>query len=160
MVFFAGTVVADPPAALSTQKDRVHSSPDDPVMKWAYAFDSENEAMMRDAFTNDARFVFYLSSGGDPLVFEGIDAVMDLFLGAIADQTPEEQRRHVTTNVLIDQHDPRHATVTSYLTLLIAFSPDEHPTLQSTGVYTDTVVRERDGVWRIQERVLRLDTPS
>ena len=44
--------------------------------------------MTRDSFTNDATFVFHLSTGGDPLVFEGIEAVMDLFLGAIDAQTP------------------------------------------------------------------------
>ena len=66
----------------------------------------------------------------------------------------------MTANVVIEQHGPREATVTSCLTLLIAFSPTDHPTLQSTGIHTDTVVLERDAVWRIKERVLKLDTPS
>ena len=132
----------------------------EPLFEWALAFDEENEAMMRDAFTEDARFVFYLSTSDDPLVFEGREAVMDLFLGAIADQTPTEQRRHVVSNVLVDRTGKRTATVTSYLTLLIAPDPSTSPELRATGVYTDTVVRERDGQWRIRERVLRLDTPS
>ena len=132
----------------------------EPLFRWALGFDEEDEAMMRDAFTEDARFVFFLASGGDPLVFEGREAVMDLFLGAIASQTPTEQRRHVTTNVLVDRVNRRTATVTSYLTLLVSPDPDTSPELRSSGVYTDTIVLERDGAWRIQERVLRLDTPS
>jgi len=123
-------------------------------------FDEEDEAMMRDAFTEDASFFFYLSTGGDPLVWEGIDEVMDLFLGAIGAQTPTEQRRHVTTNVLVERVNRRTATVTSYLTLLVSPDPNTSPVVLSSGVYTDTVVLERDGEWRIQERQLRLDTPS
>jgi hypothetical protein len=132
----------------------------EPLFRWALGFDEEDEAMMRDAFTEDAAFVFFLSTGGDPLIFEGIDAVMALFLGAIADQTPTEQRRHVTTNVLVERVDRRTAIVTSYLTLLVSPNPNESPELRSSGVYTDTVVLESDGEWRIQERQLRLDTPS
>lgn len=160
VVFFASTVVAGSGSLLGTQRGPGATSPDDPVLTWALGFDTEDEDMMRNSFTEDARFVFHLSTGGDPLIFEGIDEVMDLFLGSIAAQTPDEQRRHVTTNVVIEQHAARTATVTSYLTLLIAFSPTDHPTLQSTGIYTDTVVKERDGVWRISERILELDTPS
>jgi hypothetical protein len=131
-----------------------------PLYRWSLGFDEENEAMMRDAFTDDARFVFYLSTGGDPLVFEGIDAVMDLFLGAIADQELGEVRRHVTTNPVVERLDRTTVKVTSYLTLFASYSRTERPTLLSTGVYTDMIVREDDGVWRIQERQLRLDTPS
>ena len=131
-----------------------------PLHKWSLGFDEEDAEMMRDAFTEDARFVFYLSTGGDPLIFEGIDEVMDLFLGAIAGQEPEEVRRHVLTNSLVERLDRETVKITSYLTLLVSYSRTEHPTLLSTGVYTDTVVFEADGVWRIQERQLRLDTPS
>ncbi len=131
-----------------------------PLYQWSLGFDEENEAMMRGAFTEDARFVFYLSTGGDPLVFEGIDEVMDLFLGAIAGQDPEEVRRHVVANSVVERVNRTTVQITSYLTLLVSYSRTEHPTLLSTGVYTDTVVLEADGVWRIQERQLRLDTPS
>jgi hypothetical protein len=131
-----------------------------PLFEWALGFDEEDEAMMRDAFTPDADFYFYLSTSDDPIVFEGREAVMDLFLGAIADQTPDEQRRHVTTNVVVDPIDRHTATVTSYLSLMVSLDPTQPPELRATGVYTDTVVLGRDGEWRIKERILRLDTPS
>ncbi|HEY8338704.1 MAG TPA: nuclear transport factor 2 family protein [Egibacteraceae bacterium] len=126
--------------------------------RWALGYDQRDIAMMRDAFTDDARFVFHLSTGGDPLVFEGIDEVMELFTSSLESQ--DDVRRHVTTNHIVERLGPRRVRVTSYLTLLVIDDPTQPPRLQSSGVYTDTIVHERDGVWRIQERILRLDTPS
>lgn len=155
----------DQPGAVTTQSDRAIGNAHhdaqaaiDPLYRWALGYDSRNEAMMRDAFTEDARFVFYLSSGGDPLVFEGRDEVMKLFTDSLAAQN--DVRRHVTTNPVVTQLDHETVGITSYLTLLVINSSNAPPELRATGVYTDTVVLQHDGVWRIRERELRLDTPS
>ena len=125
---------------------------------WALGYDSEDAALMRSAFTDDARFVFFLEAGGEPLIFEGIDEVMDLFLGALAGQT--DQRRHVTTNPVMERIDGRTVKVTSYLVLISILASDPTPlVVLTTGVYQDTVVR-RQGLWRIRERILTLDGSS
>lgn len=113
------------------------------------------------AFTDDPTFIFVTSPGAEPFVFEGRDAVKGLFEGAIDDQVPGETRRHVTTNHLVEQIDRDTVEVTSYLTLLQSVDGEsEDPALISNGVYTDTIVRGSDGVWRIDHRELVLDTPT
>jgi len=83
---------------------------------------------------------------------------MKLFTDALASQN--DQRRHVDTNSQIHPVDRRTVQVTTYLTLVVVADPAGSPVLQSTGVYRDTLVLERDGKWRIKERNLTLDTAA
>jgi hypothetical protein len=128
------------------------------LYRWALGYDERDSDLMRDTFTEDARFVFFLAEGGEPIVFEGIEAVMGLFEGSLAAQN--DKRRHVTTNPIVERIDRTTVRITSVLTLLVIADPTQPPVLQSTGVYVDTLVYERDGVWRIRERQLTLDTPA
>lgn len=130
------------------------------VALWTHAFDDDDVDLMMDAFTNDPTFVFTLSDGTELPPFEGRDAVESLFAGAIADQAPDEVRRHVTTNHLVEQVNAKTARVRSYLTLLQSTDASLDPDVIANGVYTDTIVRGRDGVWRIDRRELVLDTPT
>jgi hypothetical protein len=127
------------------------------LAQWSLGYDSRNSAMMRDAFTRDAQFI-YRSPFEAPLEFNGIDAVMQLFEDALASQT--DQRRHAISTHLVERVDKRTVKITSYLTLLVASSPSTMPVVQSTGVYRDTLVLERDGKWRIKLRDLTLDTAT
>lgn len=128
------------------------------VAQWSLGYDSRNSALMRDAFTRDARFVYRSPAFAEPLVFEGIDAVMALFEDALAGQT--DQRRHAVSTHIVERVDRNTVKVTSYLTLLVITSPTTNPVLQSTGVYRDTLVLQRDGKWRIKVRDLTLDTAT
>jgi SnoaL-like domain len=124
------------------------------LAQWSLGYDSRNSAMMRDAFTRDAQFIY--RSPAFEAEFNGIDAVMQLFEDALASQT--DQRRHAISTHLVERVDKRTVKITSYLTLLVASSPSTMPVVQSTGVYRDTLVLERDGKWRIKLRDLTLDT--
>ena len=128
------------------------------LAQWSIGYDSRDSAMMRDAFTRDARFVYRSPAFEEPLVFEGIDAVMKLFEDALAGQT--DQRRHAISTHLVERVDRFTVKVTSYLTLLVSASTTANPVLQSTGVYRDTLVLQRDGKWRIKVRDLTLDTAT
>lgn len=131
------------------------------IQTWAHGFDGDDTDMFMSAFTDDPTFLFYLSAGADPFVFEGREAVEGLFVGAIEAQVPGETRRHVTTNHLVEQVDRNTALVTSYLTLLQSIDGvSEDPAVIASGVYTDTIVRGADGSWRIDRRELVLDTPT
>lgn len=131
------------------------------IATWSHGFDSDDTDMFMSAFTDDPTFVFATSPDAEPFVFEGREAVRDLFIGAIEDQVPGEIRRHVTTNHLVEQIDRDTARVTSYLTLLQSVEGEsEDPAVISNGVYTDTIVRGPDGTWRIDRRELVLDTPT
>ncbi len=143
-----------PPKAFDSQ------GPLNAVALWTHAFDADDVDLMMEAFTDEPTFVFTLADGTELPAFEGGDAVEALFTGAIADQAPDEVRRHVTTNHLVEQVDPHTAVVRSYLTLLQSTDASLDPDVIATGVYTDTIVRGTDGVWRIDRRELVLDTPT
>lgn len=130
----------------------------DTLYQWAEGYDEDEPELMRDAFTDDATFIYASPDFDEPLVFEGIEEVMDLFLSSMAAQ--DDQRRHVMTNSRIERIDRHTVQVTSYLSLFVVADPADGPILQSTGVYRDTLVQERDGEWRIQIRDLRLDTAA
>jgi hypothetical protein len=138
-----------------------HFSAQDPLntlAQWSLGYDSRNSAMMRDAFTRDARFIYRSPAFAEPLVFEGIDEVMKLFEDALASQT--DQRRHAISTHLVERVDRTTVKTTSYLTLLVITSPTTKPVVQSSGVYRDTLVLQRDGKWRIKVRDLTLDTAT
>jgi hypothetical protein len=126
------------------------------LSRWALGYDSRDVELMDDAFAAETRFVLRPPGGATPLVFEGHAAVMKLFTDSLASQT--DRRRHVLTNQYVERVSRKRMRVTSYLVLIVI----ENGALrvQTTGVYRDVVVRERDGVWRIRERDLTLDLPS
>lgn len=154
-------VAALPDGAVRAPRSFDSQGPLNAIALWAHGFDADDVDLAMEAFTDDPTFVFTLANADEPLPpFEGFQAVRDLFAGAIADQLLDEDRRHVTTNHLVEQIDPRTARVTSYLTLLQNTSASEDPDVISTGVYTDIVVRGADQIWRIERRELVLDTPT
>ena len=100
---------------------------------------------MRDAFTQDARFIYRSPALPKPLELEGIDAVMGLFEDALASQT--DQRRHAISTHLVERENKRKVKITSYLTLLVAATPSAPPVVQRRrGVYQDTLVLARRSV--------------
>ena len=125
------------------------------LAQWSLGYDSRNSAMMRDAFTRDARFIYRSPAFSEPLVFEGIDEAMALFEEALETQT--DQRRHAISTHLVERVNRTTVRITSYLTLLVITSPTTNPVVQSSGIYRDTLVLQRDGKWRIKVRDLTVD---
>lgn len=157
----ATAVGAGPGTWFGPPKSFDSQGPLNAIALWTHGFDADDTDLMMDAFSDDPTFVFTLAGADEPLPpFAGHDAVEALFADAIADQAPDEVRRHVTTNHLVEQVDPHTARVRSYLTLLQSTDASLDPDVIATGVYTDTIVRGTDGVWRIDRRELVLDTPT
>ncbi len=122
------------------------------LASWALGYDERDVPRMANCFTADA--VMTMDIGGSEQMgpYEGHAEVMKHFTDHHAIQT--DQRRHVTTNVVIDDATATSATVTSYLSLLVT---DEGSTrLQATGVYRDQFVVD-GGSWKIRRRHLDLD---
>lgn len=125
------------------------------LMSWAYGYDERDAELMRAAFTHDAVMTMTIGTGEDSETmgpYRGIDEVMSLFTDHHGVQ--RDQRRHVTSNLVILSESDGTADIASYLTLFV--TEEGEVRLQATGVYRDTVVL-RGGEWRIQERVLNLD---
>ncbi|WP_395103935.1 nuclear transport factor 2 family protein [Actinomadura sp. SCN-SB] len=122
--------------------------------RWALAYDERDMDTMADCFAEDAVLTMTIADGDLIGPFDGREAIMGLMRDSLASQT--DQRRHLTTNIIIHEEDATSATTESYLTLLSV----ENGAIRvlSSGKYQDRLVNE-DGVWRLSKRHIALDLP-
>ncbi|MBY6412610.1 nuclear transport factor 2 family protein [Rhodococcus sp. BP-252] len=124
------------------------------LSRYALGYDDHHPEMIEASFTKDAVLSMKIADG-DPIgPFEGIDAIMELMNGSAHAQS--DQRRHLTTNILIDDLDAEHAKVVSYLSIVSV--ADGALTVLSCGKYEDEFT-EVDGTWLISKRHIALDLP-
>jgi SnoaL-like domain len=123
--------------------------------RYSLAYDDNDMTEMADTFTD--RVVLSMRIAGGDLIgpFEGKEAVMKLMTDSLAGQT--DQRRHLTTNMVIRKETDDSAVVSSYLTLVSVEGGTA--TLLSTARYDDELTRESDGAWRFTKRHIELDLP-
>ncbi|MFO7191084.1 MULTISPECIES: nuclear transport factor 2 family protein [Thermocrispum] len=119
--------------------------------RYSLAYDLPDLDMMESVFTKDAVFTLVIA-GGDPVTFEGRDAIMKLMRDSLAQQT--DQRRHNNSNLIIDDSDPDVIRTTHYLTLLA--TENGEISLLSAGVYRNEIVEE-EGQLKIRKLHLELD---
>lgn len=120
----------------------------------AFALDERDLETLQASFATDAVMSVQIA-GGDPLgPFDGREAIMGLMKDSMAQQT--DQRRHVVSNLFIDDSDAHQPRVTSYLTLFA--TENSAVRLICTGVYRDEVRRE-NGSWVLARRHLDLEAP-
>ncbi|MEU8802955.1 nuclear transport factor 2 family protein [Spirillospora sp. NPDC048819] len=122
--------------------------------RWALAYDENDLDTMAECFTDDAVLTIRIGDGDLVGPFEGKEAVMGLMRDSLASQT--DQRRHITTNIIIRSEDATSATTESYLTLMAV----ENGAIRvlSSGKYQDELVNQ-GGVWRLSKRHIALDLP-
>ena len=118
------------------------------------AYDTGDSDFLIDMFAPDGPAFEMTISGGEPIVFEGSEAIAGLFTGAMEEQT--DQRRHVVTNLHFENETETSVTAVSYLVLISV--ENGKLTVLSTGVYTDDCVLV-NGRWKVQKRFLALDLP-
>jgi SnoaL-like domain len=127
---------------------------EDLFSRYAWGMDSRQFAITRDTFAADARFS--LDIVGDPAIepIEGGQQIGDFIESTTREQT--DQRRHVITNVHLEDEREDAATAVAYLSLMVTDGGELRP--QATGAYTVQAVRGTDG-WRFQAMHLTLDRP-
>lgn len=122
--------------------------------RWALAYDENDPDTMADCFTEDAVLTMTIADGDLIGPFDGREAIMGLMRDSLAAQT--DQRRHITSNIIIRDEGAASATTESYLTLIAV----ENGAIRvlSSGKYQDELVNE-GGVWRLSKRHIALDLP-
>ncbi len=118
------------------------------------AYDVGDSGFLIEMFAPDNPVFEMTISGGDPIAFEGSEAIAGLFSGAMDEQT--DQRRHVITNLYFEDEADDSVTAVSYLVLISV--ENGRLTVLSSGMYTDCCVKVGDD-WKIQKRSLALDLP-
>ena len=123
--------------------------------RYSIAYDDNDMAEMADTFADDAVLTMRIADGDLIGPFEGKEAVMKLMTDSLASQN--DQRRHVTTNMVVRKETEDGAVVSSYLTLIQV--KDGAAKVLSTARYDDELRREGDGAWRFTKRHIQLDLP-
>ncbi|MFD4254403.1 nuclear transport factor 2 family protein [Amycolatopsis thermoflava] len=124
---------------------------EDLLNRYSLAYDLPDLERMESVFTKDAVFSMAIA-GGDPVAFEGRDAIMSLMRDSLAKQT--DQRRHINSNLIVHGTDDGVIRTTHYLTLVA--TENGAISLLSAGVYRNEIV-ERDGELKLQKLHLDLD---
>lgn len=121
--------------------------------RYAWGMDSRQFQFTRETFADDARFSLDIQGTPaiEPLVGSGI---CDFIETTTREQT--DQRRHVITNLHLEDEQNDSATAIAYLSLMVTENGELHA--QATGVYK-TEVDSRDGAWRFRTMHLDLDRP-
>lgn len=123
------------------------------LANWAYGYDAREPERMERCFTPDSDLVMDIGGAETMGPYTGREEVMKHFTDHHAIQT--DQRRHLTTNILIEEETDDTASVISYLTLIV--TDGDGTRLQAAGVYKDQFVRTEAG-WQIQHRRIELDS--
>jgi 3-phenylpropionate/cinnamic acid dioxygenase small subunit len=126
-----------------------HQNVQNLLNRYSLAYDTPDLATMANCFTEGATFSMRLP-GNDPVVFEGKETIMKLMTDSLDAQA--DQRRHVNSNILVDDSDAEVTRTTHYLTL----HSTENGQIQtiSAGVYRCEIVDEGDA---LRFRKLHLD---
>lgn len=133
----------------SSAREQIEST----LNRWALGYDDNDWSLVGDCFTDDAVFSMRIGDGEIIGPFEGREAILGMMREASHSQ--EDQRRHVTSNLVVEQ-DGAKATSVAYLTLFSA--RDGTLTALSTGKYEDELVRT-DAGWKLAKRHIALDLP-
>ncbi len=124
------------------------------IYRYAWGYDERDAELLGACFTEDGVWKGSIM-GTDPVgPFEGRAAVVEFLTGFWDLQ--QDQRRHIFTNVVIDQLDADTATAHAYLMLTAASDARMQP--QTTGPYRFDLVRD-GGVWRMKRLNAGFDAP-
>lgn len=122
--------------------------------RYTQAYDLDRLGEMKACFTDDAVMTMQIADGDQIGRFEGSDAIVQMMTEA--HQGQDDVRRHVITNVVVDDVSDTSARAVSYLTLLTI--SDGKVNLLTTGRYEDELVRT-DDQWLFRKRHIALDLP-
>lgn len=124
------------------------------LANYALAYDDGDMDAVQTAFADDAVLTMKIAGGAEVGPLKGVDEIMGLYRSAHESQT--DQRRHITTNLLVEEIDDTTVRTVSYL--LITSAENGALRTLSTGKYADEWTKA-DGTWRLARRHIGLDLP-
>lgn len=127
----------------------------DRIARYGWAYDERDRQALAGCFTQDG--VWEGNVMGQQAVgpFRGREAIADFLSGFWGDQT--DQRRHVLTNVVVEDVDGGQATAHAYLVLTSSSGGAMIPV--TAGPYRFELAHGDDGVWRLSRLVAGFDAP-
>ena len=126
----------------------------DLFMDYAWAMDARDFDLLADVFHEDASFTIDIAGADSVGPFEPGSGVVEFIRSTTQQQT--DQRRHVITNIRVEEETGSDATVTATLTLNVV--DEGQLEVQSIGVYRAECVDVWDR-WKFRGFNLALDLP-
>lgn len=127
----------------------------DRVFRYAWGFDERNLDGIAECFTEDGIWEGWIEGTQQVGPFNGRTAIRQFMGDFFPNQV--DQRRHVFTNILIDDYTGTSATAHTYLLLMGSTQGESVPV--TVGPYRFDVVKEDDGVWRLSHLRGGWDSP-
>jgi hypothetical protein len=124
------------------------------VHRYGWGYDERDRELLADCFTEDGVWEGSVMGGEAVGPFTGRDAVVEFLVGFWAIQT--DQRRHIFTNVVVDELGPSEAVAHAYLLLTASTGGAMQPV--TNGPYR-LHLRKESGNWRIARLVAGFDAP-
>jgi nuclear transport factor 2 (NTF2) superfamily protein len=125
------------------------------IARYGWAYDERDRAALTDCFTEDGVWEGLLMGRDAVGPFTGRSAVVEFLAGFW--QTQTDQRRHMFTNVVVEELSPAAATAHAYLLLTSASEGVLTPV--SSGPYRFALACAADGTWRIRHLAAGFDVP-
>lgn len=127
----------------------------DRIYRYAWGFDERNVDGLGECFTEDGIWEGWVMGIEHVGPFTGRDAIK----GFMSEFWPNQrdQRRHVFTNVIIDDYTGTTAQAHAYLLLMSSMDSATLPV--TVGPYRFDVVKDHDDVWRLSHLRGGWDSP-
>jgi SnoaL-like domain len=125
------------------------------IARYGWSYDERDREALAECFTPDGVWegsIMGRQQVGPAVGRDGITGFLAEFWEAQSDQ-----RRHLFTNLVVDDLTPMRATAHAYLFLTAASGGVMAPV--TTGPYRFELVRDTDGVWRIARLLAGFDAP-
>jgi hypothetical protein len=124
------------------------------MYRYGWSFDERQADLLLSCFAQDARWEARIMGATIIGPFEGREAIMDFMTGFWPAQT--DQRRHMVTNVLIEDQSPTDATIFSYHLLMSAAGGRVEPV--TAGFYKVQATKTEAG-WKMKSLLAGYDVP-
>jgi hypothetical protein len=124
------------------------------IYRYGWGYDERDRELLSDCFIEEAVWEGNLMGTTPMGPFNGRDAIVAFLMEFWEVQV--DQRRHIFTNVILQDLTATEATAHGYL--LLTAAGDETMTPVTTGPYRFELVRQDDS-WRIRRLVAGFDAP-
>ena len=120
--------------------------------RWGIAYDEGRLDVVRSLFTPAAEYLVTLGSAEPIARARGPEEIAATVANSLRQQA--DQRRHAISNVVIDALSKTEAEALAYGIVTVAA---DGLRLGATVIYTATLRKEHDGVWRFSRFVIGMD---
>ncbi|MCU1673668.1 MAG: nuclear transport factor 2 family protein [Frankiales bacterium] len=125
------------------------------IYRYGWSYDERDQQGLEDCFTEDGSWEGLIMGRDQVGPFVGRATIVEWLMGFWSQQA--DQRRHIFTNVVIDDLGASIATAHAYLMLTAAAAASV--STETVGPYRLELVKDPDGVWRFSRLLGGYDAP-